>query len=173
MPETVITGLFSVLSAVIGGMIGYSSAICATVRKERNDAVLEFQLVFQRTLFMIDPLFKPEGEKVDVIAILKSDFKRQALAVMKFRQYIPQKRAVELEDAWEKYHAYEIADGHYWYRHFDKYRLESGDPRSDIDTDTIIKNINDILEYAKLNQNTIWSCRKNILQQTEKHSCSR
>jgi len=151
MDDNIVRGIFSLLVAAIAGLMGYSSAIRAIVRKDQNAAALEFQSIFQRTLFKIDPRYKPDGVKVDVIDILDRDFEGHALAVMKFKQFIPEERAVELETAWTNYHGCEVAEGHYWYRYFLKYQPSYGDPRINIDTDSIIKNINLILTFAKLN----------------------
>ena len=149
MPESVISGLFALVTAAIGGLLGYGAAISATVRKEQNAAVIEFQSIFQRTLIKIDPRYKPEDTEINAVAILESDFDGHALAVMKFKQFIPSERAIGLETAWENYHAYKITEDHIWYRHFRKYRHDM--PHGTADTESIIKNINGILEFAKLN----------------------
>ncbi len=151
MPESIVNGLFALVVAAIGGLLGYGAAISAAVRKEQNAAALDFQGIFHRTLFKVDPRYRIESKKVDVCEILESDFECHAIAVMKFRQYVPKEKTADFDAVWTNYHAYEVTDGHYWYAYFDKYRLHTGDPRYNIDTDSIIKNIHQILTFAKLN----------------------
>jgi len=160
MPDSVVNGIFTLVVAALAGLFGYSAAISATIRKERNEAVLEFQGIFHNTLFKVDPRYKLSIRDIDIskadlremlgiIDIIENDFEAHALAVMKFRQYIPKEQIPGFDAAWLDYHADEYEDGQYWYAAFGKYIIER-DPIIKIDTDSIIKNINNILSFAKL-----------------------
>jgi hypothetical protein len=151
MDDNIVRGIFSLLVAAVAGLMGYSSAIRAIVRKDQNAAALEFRDTFNRTIYRIDPNNRPPNTEINVVKVLESDFEGHFLAVMKFKQFLNKDQIKNFETAWLNYHALEIEvddEKHYWHRHFIKYHTKRPGVA---DTDIIIKNINFVLSFAKLN----------------------
>jgi hypothetical protein len=115
MPDHVIAGIFSIVCAAIGGLFGYRSAIGAAIRKERNEAVIEFRNAFIGTLLDIDPHLRLyHGKFIDVFAIIKRDFTIHTKAMLRFKQYIPTEKIEEFERAWQEYGCYKAEDGKFY-----------------------------------------------------------
>lgn len=155
MPDSVISGIFALLCAAVGGLFGYRSAISAIVRKEQNEAVIEFQSSFYPTLAKIDPTV---GLGVNdycfpgqtLVEILEEDFQRHVTAYQKFRQYLTSEKKIEFDIAWSEYCQHKTEDGKV-YVHLGKYFNPAAYADHVSKRDEVINNINKILSFAELN----------------------
>ncbi|GFO67221.1 hypothetical protein GMLC_08000 [Geomonas limicola] len=155
MPDSLVNGLFALLGAAIAGLVGYVSAIGAAVRKEKNQAVIEFQSSFQPTLAKIDPHlglgindFSFPGQTL--VKILEEDFPRHVMAYQKFRQFLPTEKQLAFDDAWSEYCHHKSDDGRV-YVHFKKYFNPATYADHLNERNVAIRNLTTLLSFAELN----------------------
>ncbi len=90
MPETVVTGIFTILGIIVGGSIGYMSAIRISNRKRLQEAAIDFYDVFLDSIMSLDPRYRHgEDPETNVYNILSRDFPKQIKAMLRFRLYLP------------------------------------------------------------------------------------
>jgi len=152
MPDHIITGIFSIVCAAIGGLFGYRSAIGATVRKERNEAAIEFQSAFYPTLAKIDTTISLDAYTssfpcMTLVNILREDFPRHVMAYQKFRQYLAEEKRVDFDAAWSEY----SQENGKTYVHLGKYFNPAIHADHLKERTEAIKNIRNILSFAELN----------------------
>lgn len=151
MPDYVIAGIFSIICAAIGGLFGYRSAIGATVRKERNEAVIEFQSAFVGTLLNIDPHLRLyHGKSIDVFSIIERDFAAHTKAMLRFKQYLSTDKIEEFESAWREYGCYQAEDGNF-YPSICQYGPGSQFNDGEDKAEKAKRTINKLLSFAELN----------------------
>ncbi|GFO68350.1 hypothetical protein GMLC_19290 [Geomonas limicola] len=155
MPDNLVNGLFALLGAAIAGLVGYASAIGAAVRKEKNQAVIEFQLSFQPTLAKIDPHlglgindYSFPGDTL--VKILEEDFPRHVLAYQKYRQFLPKEKKLAFDLAWSEYCHHKSDDGKI-YVHLRKYFNPATYADHLSERNDAIRNITILLSFAELN----------------------
>src|SRR4030042_3879842 len=109
MPETIITGMFSLLGIIVGGSIGYMTAIKISDRKRLQETALDFYDAFLNSIMSLDSRYK-HGENVEtnVYEILSRDFAKQIKAMLRFRLYLPTDHKEAFDKAWYEYCHYDV-----------------------------------------------------------------
>lgn len=145
MPENVVNGIFTLLVAALVGLFGYGSAIAAAVRKERNQAIIEFQSVFWATLLEIEPAMRLYSYKgIDLLRILEREFPKHVTAYLKFRQYLTEEKRIGFDAAWYGYCQHKTDDGNV-VAFVGKYCRDNEGLKM------LSENINKFLSFAELN----------------------
>jgi hypothetical protein len=151
--QNFITGCFTISGVVIGGLIGYITAIKVTERKAFQKAALEFHDAFLDSLMSLDERYhyRDETEK-NVYEILIRDFDKQIKAMLKFRLYLPVDQREAFDKAWYEYCRYDV-DGEPKYPFLEQYFEKSWNGQSTKDLAlSRIENLLGFIECAhKLN----------------------
>jgi hypothetical protein len=112
MPESVITGIFTILGIAIGGFIGYATSVKVSDRKELQKAAIDFHEAFLDALMSLDQkYFCRETTERNVYEILQRTFPQQMKAMLRFRLYLPANKRETFDKAWYEYCHYDVAGG--------------------------------------------------------------
>jgi hypothetical protein len=150
LPDNIITGIFSTLSLAIGGLIGYSTSIAISNRKDFNREATTFINVFIEVLIDLDQRYRcREIKEETTFEIIKKTFPDQMKAMLRFRQYLPKSKRAAFDDAWREYCHYENKNGpSYQYPFLEQYFHPSWNNKNT--RDIAIKRIEKLLSFAEI-----------------------
>ncbi len=112
MPESIITGIFTLLGIIIGSFIGYMTAIRISDRKEFQKAALDFHDAFLDSLMSLDDRYhREENTETNVCTILSRDFAKQVRAMLRFQIFLSADQRKVFDKAWHEYCHYDVNGG--------------------------------------------------------------
>ena len=139
--QVIITGFFTIIGVVIGGLIGYVTAIKVTDRKAFQKAALEFHDAFLDSLMSLDERYHYRDDtEINVYETLSRDFAKQIKAMLRFRLYLPIGQRESFNKAWHEYCHYDV-EGEPKYPFLEQYfeKIWNGQPTRELALNRIEK----------------------------------
>ncbi|MFA7059971.1 MAG: hypothetical protein WC156_04045 [Pedobacter sp.] len=143
--------IFPLIGTAIGGLIGYTTAIRVSDRKEMQKAAIDFHEAFLDALMSLDQRYYCEATEDDnkfgrVYYILNRTFAQQIKAMLSFRLYLPADKRDAFDTAWKEYCCYDVGGGPE-YPFLQKYFENELDGRPTLEL--ALENINRLLSFVE------------------------
>lgn len=143
--------IFPLIGTAIGGLIGYTTAIRVSDRKEMQKAAIDFHEAFLDALMSLDQRYycgatEDDNKFGSVYYILNRTFPQQIKAMLRFRLYLPAEKREAFDTAWKEYCRYDVEGGPE-YPFLEKYFENKCDGRPT--RELALENINRLLSFVE------------------------
>ena len=99
----IITGIFTLLGAIVGGYIAWLSVMKAARRQTFNEASAEFRSAFTEELILLDERYDNNTIPEQTFTNVKNSTKKHETAKIRFRPYLNRGNVDAFDNAWKNY----------------------------------------------------------------------
>lgn len=100
--DNIITGIFTILGAIVGGYITWLVAIRASRRQTFNEAAAMFHSAFTEELILLHERYDKNASNNEVFEIVENSINKHETAMIKFRPYLI-RDVSGFDEAWKNY----------------------------------------------------------------------